>query len=169
VTGLRSDSGKPIRQSGRLRQLLVLLVKVHPHFGQPVQIPANAPQDARTLQPIRDGALARLHLRVLRFRIGPTDKTGVPLADERACLRITNAEASHDLIADLLEIKGEIIYKTLAYRKAAESLKSLGRDASENWKEDKLQEIPGVGKAISEKIDECYAPASWSFSRSSKP
>ncbi|MEW5828661.1 MAG: helix-hairpin-helix domain-containing protein, partial [Chloroflexota bacterium] len=26
------------------------------------------------------------------------------------------------LIANLLEIKGEIIYKTLAYRKAAESL-----------------------------------------------
>ena len=58
------------------------------------------------------------------------------------------------LIADLLEIKGEIIYKTLAYRKAAESLTGLGREASEYWKEGKLQEIPGVGKAIAEKIDE---------------
>jgi DNA polymerase (family 10) len=58
------------------------------------------------------------------------------------------------LIADLSEIKGEIIYKTLAYRKAAESLLSLGREASEYWKEGKLQEIPGVGKAIAEKIDE---------------
>lgn len=58
------------------------------------------------------------------------------------------------LIADLLEIKGEIIYKTLAYRKAADSLTSLGRDASEYWKEEKLQDIPGVGKAIAEKIDE---------------
>ncbi len=58
------------------------------------------------------------------------------------------------LIANLLEIKGEIIYKTLAYRKAAESLASLGRDVNEYWKEGKLQEIPGVGKAISEKIDE---------------
>ena len=28
------------------------------------------------------------------------------------------------LIADLLEIKGEIIYKTLAYRKVADSLTS---------------------------------------------
>ena len=52
------------------------------------------------------------------------------------------------LIADLLEIKGEIIYKTLAYRKASESLMSLGREASEYWKEGKLLEIPGVGKAI---------------------
>ncbi len=58
------------------------------------------------------------------------------------------------LIADLLEIKGEIIYKTLAYRKAAESLTSLGRDANEYWKEGKLKEIPGVGKAIADKIDE---------------
>jgi DNA polymerase (family X) len=58
------------------------------------------------------------------------------------------------LIANLLEIKGEIIYKTLAYRKAAESLDTLGREASEYWKEDKLADIPGVGKAIAEKIDE---------------
>ncbi len=58
------------------------------------------------------------------------------------------------LIANLLEIKGEIIYKTLAYRKASESLMSLGREASEYWKEGKLEDIPGVGKAIAEKIDE---------------
>jgi DNA polymerase (family X) len=58
------------------------------------------------------------------------------------------------LIGDLLEIKGEIVYKTLAYRKAAESLTSLGRDVNEYWKEGTLQDIPGVGKAIAEKIDE---------------
>ncbi|MBI1794214.1 MAG: DNA polymerase/3'-5' exonuclease PolX [Chloroflexi bacterium] len=58
------------------------------------------------------------------------------------------------LIANLSEIKGEIIYKTLAYRKAAENLMGLGREASEYWKEGKLEDIPGVGKAISEKIDE---------------
>jgi DNA polymerase (family 10) len=59
-----------------------------------------------------------------------------------------------ELIANLLEIRGEIVYKTLAYRKASESLLSLGREASEYWKEGKLEEIPGVGKAIAEKIDE---------------
>ncbi len=58
------------------------------------------------------------------------------------------------LIANLLEIKGEIIYKTLAYRKAAESLTSLGRDAKEYWKEGKLKDIPGVGQAIADKIAE---------------
>ncbi|MBI3163285.1 MAG: DNA polymerase/3'-5' exonuclease PolX [Chloroflexi bacterium] len=58
------------------------------------------------------------------------------------------------LIANLCEIKGEVIYVILAYRKAAENLMTLSREASEYWKEGKLREIPGVGKAIAEKIDE---------------
>jgi len=67
------------------------------------------------------------------------------------------------LIANLLEIKGEIIYKTLAYRKAAESLDALGREASEYWKEGKLSDIPGVGKAIAEKIDELLSTGKLEF------
>src|ERR671910_1974599 len=67
------------------------------------------------------------------------------------------------LIGDLLEIKGEIVYKTLAYRKAAESLMGLGREASEYWKEGKLEEIPGVGKAIAEKIDELLSTGKLGF------
>jgi len=67
------------------------------------------------------------------------------------------------LIANLLEIKGEIIYKTLAYRKASESLMGLGREASEYWKEGKLEDIPGVGKAISEKIDELLTTGKLEF------
>ena len=54
-------------------------------------------------------------------------------------------------IADLLEIKGEIIYKTLAYRRAAETLAEYGRDVSDVWREGGVKgllEIPGVGKAI---------------------
>jgi DNA polymerase (family 10) len=57
-------------------------------------------------------------------------------------------------IADLLDIKGENIYKILAYRKAAESLTYLSQDINEIWKQGKLTEIDGVGKAIAEKIDE---------------
>jgi DNA polymerase (family 10) len=66
-------------------------------------------------------------------------------------------------VADLLEIKGEVIYKILAYRKAADSLKDLGRDASEYWREGKLTEIPGVGKAIAEKIDELLSTGRLEF------
>jgi DNA polymerase (family 10) len=57
-------------------------------------------------------------------------------------------------ISDLLEIKGENIYKILAYRKAADSLSNLGQDVNELWKQGKLTEVDGVGKAIAEKIDE---------------
>ena len=41
------------------------------------------------------------------------------------------------LIADLLEIKGEVVYKILAYRRAADSLTSLGRDVNELWQQGK--------------------------------
>jgi DNA polymerase (family 10) len=57
-------------------------------------------------------------------------------------------------IADLLEIKGENIYKILAYRKAADSLNNLGREAADIARENGLTSIPGVGKAIAEKITE---------------
>src|SRR3990170_2263538 len=70
---------------------------------------------------------------------------------------------SFTLIANLSEIKGEIIYKTLAYRKAAENLAGLGREASEYWKEGKLEDIPGVGKAIAEKIDELLTTGKLEF------
>jgi DNA polymerase (family X) len=66
-------------------------------------------------------------------------------------------------IANLLEIKGEIIYKTLAYRKAAESLNSLGQDINEIWRAGKLNEVPGVGKAIAEKIDELLTTGQLGF------
>jgi len=59
-----------------------------------------------------------------------------------------------DDIADLLEIKGEMIYRILSYRRAAEGIRSLGRDIREVWKERQLREIPGVGEAIEAKIDE---------------
>ncbi|HVN55443.1 MAG TPA: DNA polymerase/3'-5' exonuclease PolX [Anaerolineaceae bacterium] len=67
------------------------------------------------------------------------------------------------LIADLLEIKGEVIYKVLAYRKAADSLEHMGQSAEELWQENRLGEIPGVGKAISEKMDELFSTGQLQF------
>jgi DNA polymerase (family X) len=58
------------------------------------------------------------------------------------------------LIGDLMEIKGEVIYKILAYRKASDSLLNLGRDINDVYREGELTSIPGVGKAIAEKIEE---------------
>ena len=66
-------------------------------------------------------------------------------------------------ISDLLEIKGEVVYKTLAYRRAAENLTELGRDAYDLWQEGTLTDIPGVGKAIAEKIDELFSTGELEF------
>jgi DNA polymerase (family 10) len=66
-------------------------------------------------------------------------------------------------IADLLEIKGENIYKILAYRKAADSLNNLGRDVNDAWRQGELNTIPGVGKAIAEKIDELLSTGKLEF------
>ena len=67
------------------------------------------------------------------------------------------------LIANLLEIKGEVIYTTLAYRKAAESLLALAGDVNQLWKDEKLRAIPGVGKSIAEKIDELLRTGKLAF------
>ena len=72
--------------------------------------------------------------------------------------QFTNQELADifETIANLLEIKGDVIYKILAYRKAADSLRDYGGNVYDVWQEGKLTDIPGVGKAISEKIDELY-------------
>jgi DNA polymerase (family 10) len=67
------------------------------------------------------------------------------------------------LIADLSEIKGENIYKILAYRKAADNLSNLSQDINDIWKQGKLTEVDGVGKAIAEKIDELLSTGHLTF------
>lgn len=59
------------------------------------------------------------------------------------------------LIADLLEINGENVFKTRAYRRAAEILLTLGREAQDLLAAgEDLTSIDGIGKAIAEKIEE---------------
>ena len=57
-------------------------------------------------------------------------------------------------IADLLDIKGEIFFKTRAYRTAAQTIEVLDEDIEVISKEKRLQEIPGVGEALAKKINE---------------
>ncbi len=78
---------------------------------------------------------------------------------------ITNQELADifDKIGNLLEIKGEVIYKTLAYRRAADSLRANAAEAATLDTQDRLQEIPGVGKAIAEKIHEILTTGKLEF------
>ncbi|PKM42334.1 MAG: DNA polymerase/3'-5' exonuclease PolX [Firmicutes bacterium HGW-Firmicutes-8] len=60
-------------------------------------------------------------------------------------------------IADLLELKGESIFKIRAYQKAAKVIANLGVDLPVLISEKKLQNVPGIGKAIAGKIEELMA------------
>lgn len=57
-------------------------------------------------------------------------------------------------IGDLLELRAENRFKILAYRKAARSIESLREDIVQVCREGRLESIPGVGKAIAEKVEE---------------
>ena len=57
-------------------------------------------------------------------------------------------------IADLLEIKGEIIHRVLSYRRAGEVLRDVPRDLRAINAEGGLTDIPGIGKTLEEKIQE---------------
>lgn len=49
--------------------------------------------------------------------------------------RVKNREIAEifETIADLLEIKGEAVYRIVAYRRAGEVLRSFGRDVNNVW------------------------------------
>jgi DNA polymerase (family 10) len=66
-------------------------------------------------------------------------------------------------IADLLQIKGEAIYRVLAYRRAGESIRALFRGVNQIAEEDELEAIPGVGKAIAAKINELLTTGKLEF------
>ena len=57
-------------------------------------------------------------------------------------------------IADFLELKGELVYKINAYRRAARAIESISTDIEEIYRQGRLYEIPGVGERIAKKIEE---------------
>ena len=59
-----------------------------------------------------------------------------------------------DRIADALEFKGEMIFRVLAYRKAARILDDLVEDVEALHRAGKLDELPGIGAGIAKKIVE---------------
>ena len=59
-----------------------------------------------------------------------------------------------DRIADALEFKGEMVFRILAYRKAARVLDDLVEDVEVLHRESRLDELPGIGAGIAKKIVE---------------
>jgi DNA polymerase (family 10) len=71
-------------------------------------------------------------------------------------MRISNHDIAQvfEDIADLLQIKGEVIHRVLAYRKAGEVIRELPRDLEAIHAESGLTNIPGIGSTLAEKIEE---------------
>ena len=59
-----------------------------------------------------------------------------------------------NMIADLLDLKGDIFFKTRAYRFAAQTIEALDEDIERLVNQGTLESIPGVGEALAKKITE---------------
>ena len=59
-----------------------------------------------------------------------------------------------DLIADLLELKGDNPFRIRAYRRAAQNLETLTEDVQTLAAQERLDEIPGIGPDLAGKIGE---------------
>jgi DNA polymerase (family 10) len=70
-----------------------------------------------------------------------------------------NAEIAGVLghMAKLLDFRGENPYKIAAYEKASRSLKGYEKELSDIYSRGRLPAVPGVGKAIKDKIEEMLA------------
>ena len=66
-------------------------------------------------------------------------------------------------IGDMLEVKGELVFKTVAYHRAADTIGRSPVDLVAAYRAGTPPRIPGVGKAISDKIDELATTGHMAF------
>jgi DNA polymerase (family 10) len=71
-------------------------------------------------------------------------------------LALSNREIADifDVVADMLEIKGEIVHRVLSYRRAAETIREAPRDLRAIAADGELEKLPQIGKILAEKIQE---------------
>ena len=86
---------------------------------------------------------------------GDRDLPADLLADDEPQLPSNGALAQgfHE-IGDLLEVKGELVFKTVAYHRAADAIGRSPVEVARAYREGHPPEIPGVGKAIADKLAE---------------
>lgn len=66
-------------------------------------------------------------------------------------------------IAHMLSIRGDVVHRVLAYQKAAEAVRELGRDINQVYAEDRLTEIAGIGSTLADKIGEMLTTGKLEF------
>src|SRR6476646_3203911 len=76
--------------------------------------------------------------------------------DEGPRRPVTNGDLArifHE-IGDILEVKGELVFKTVAYHRAADAIARAPFDVGATYAAGERRPIPGVGAAIADKITE---------------
>ncbi len=85
--------------------------------------------------------------------------------EEDAPRELTNGDLArifHD-IGDMLEVKGELVFKTVAYHRAADAIGRSPVDLVAAYRAGDAPKVPGVGAAISDKIKELATTGRMSF------
>ena len=68
-------------------------------------------------------------------------------------LKNTDIAAAFEELATLYELDGAVVYRVLAYRNAAKSIRESGVSVAEMAAQGRAEQLPGIGKTIAEKID----------------
>ena len=72
----------------------------------------------------------------------------------RGCMQNQFVANTLYMIADLLDLKGEIFFKTRAYRIAAQTIEALDENIEKLVDQGTLESVPGIGEALAKKITE---------------
>jgi len=75
---------------------------------------------------------------------------------------LSNAEIAgrFELLGDLLELEGAVVYRVLAYRRAAKTLRETPESVARLSEQGKLVELPNIGVTINDKVTELLATGS---------
>src|SRR5215213_3688165 len=90
------------------------------------------------------------------------DEDGDEADPRRAVANGELARVFHE-IGDILEVKGELVFKTVAYHRAADAIARAPFDVAATYAAGERRPIPGVGAAIADKITELATTGRMAF------
>src|SRR4051812_30685738 len=120
--------------------------------GEPAQEPQHGSQTASAAE----GAAAQPAMAHAELHADET----ADLADD-----LTNGDLArvfHE-IGDILEVKGEVVFKTVAYHRAADAIGRSPVDLVGAYRSGAPPKVPGVGQAIADKITELVTTGRMTF------
>ena len=92
----------------------------------------------------------------------PVEPTEGPVDDAPLLTNGQLARIFHE-IGDMLEVKGELVFKTVAYHRAADAIAHSPVEVAEAYRSGNPPRIPGVGAAISDKLAELASTGRLAF------